>query len=62
MARKCAFCGKKPMFGNRISHANNATRRRFNPNIRKMRVVVNGVKKRVIICSDCLSAGKAVRT
>jgi large subunit ribosomal protein L28 len=61
MSRKCEICGKKPMFGNRISHSNNATRRRFNPNIRKMRVVVDGVKKRVTICTDCLSAGKVTR-
>lgn len=61
MSRKCDVCGKKPLFGNRISHSNNATHRRFNPNIRKMRVVVDGMKKRIYICTDCLSAGKVER-
>ncbi len=58
MSRKCEICGKGPMFGNRISHAHNVTRRRFNPNVQKMRVLVNGNKKRMNVCTSCLSAGK----
>lgn len=33
MSRKCQVTGKKIMFGNNVSHANNKTRRRFLPNI-----------------------------
>jgi large subunit ribosomal protein L28 len=33
MARVCAVNGKKPQFGNNVSHANNKTRRRFQPNL-----------------------------
>lgn len=33
MAKVCAVTGKKPMFGNNVSHANNKTRRRFEPNL-----------------------------
>ncbi|MDP9127988.1 MAG: 50S ribosomal protein L28 [Pseudomonadota bacterium] len=33
MARVCTVSGKKPSFGNNVSHANNKTRRRFQPNI-----------------------------
>lgn len=33
MARVCNVSGKKPQFGNSVSHANNKTRRRFQPNI-----------------------------
>ncbi|MEJ2678764.1 MAG: 50S ribosomal protein L28, partial [Gemmatimonadota bacterium] len=33
MARECYVCGKKPRFGNNVSHANNKTRRRWNPNL-----------------------------
>lgn len=61
MSRKCEVCGKKPQFGNRISHSHNTTRRRFNPNIQKMRVLVNGAKRRMNICTACLSAGKVDR-
>ncbi len=33
MARVCAVTGKKPRFGNKVSHANNKTRRRWQPNL-----------------------------
>ena len=35
-----------------------ATRRRFNPNLQKVRVLLNGVAKRAYICTKCLKAGK----
>ena len=33
MPKVCAVTGKKPTYGNRVSHANNKTRRRFEPNL-----------------------------
>ncbi len=33
MSRVCQVTGKRPMTGNKVSHANNKTRRRFLPNI-----------------------------
>ena len=33
MARVCTVSGKKPLFGNNVSHANNKTRRRWQPNL-----------------------------
>ncbi|MBT3216292.1 MAG: 50S ribosomal protein L28 [Candidatus Marinimicrobia bacterium] len=35
MSRMCDVTGKKPMFGNNVSHAKNRTRRRFNINLQK---------------------------
>lgn len=40
MARKDQITGKKPMFGNHVSHANNKVRRRFNVNLQKKRFYV----------------------
>lgn len=37
MAKVCVVTGKKPMFGNNVSHANNRTRRRFEPNLHNKR-------------------------
>lgn len=37
MSRLCDITGKKPMFGNNVSHAKNRTRRRFNVNLQKKR-------------------------
>ncbi len=58
MSRKCEVCGKGPQFGHRISHAHNVSKRRFNPNVQKMRVLVDGTRKRMTVCTSCLSAGK----
>ena len=33
MARVCQVTGKGPMVGNKVSHANNKTKRRFMPNL-----------------------------
>ena len=35
MSRVCQVTGKKPMFGNNVSHAHNKSRRRFNVNLQK---------------------------
>src|SRR2546429_1453560 len=58
MAPKCEFCGKAPHFGNVISHANNTRRRRWNPNLKRVRAVVAGVRKQVRVCTACIRAGK----
>ena len=37
MSRMCDVTGKRPMYGNKVSHANNKSRRRFNINLQKKR-------------------------
>lgn len=37
MSRVCQVTGKRPMTGNKVSHANNKTKRRFLPNIQQRR-------------------------
>ena len=59
MAAVCAVCGKGPGTGNKVSHANNNTRRRWLPTLQPARIVTdNGTRKRVRVCTDCLSAGR----
>jgi large subunit ribosomal protein L28 len=58
MSMKCEVCGKKPTYGNVISHANNTRRRRWNPNLRRVRAVVEGVRKQVRVCTQCLRSGR----
>ena len=40
MARKCKLTGKGPVVGNNVSHANNRTKRRQLPNLRKKRIYI----------------------
>lgn len=58
MPRVCYSCGKIPSVGNNVSHANNRTRRRWLPNLQRVRVLEDGVVKRVRVCSRCIKAGK----
>ncbi|MCI0403264.1 MAG: 50S ribosomal protein L28 [Acidobacteria bacterium] len=57
MAKRCELCGRGPMTGNRVSHAHNVRRRRWNINLRLVRAFVNGVRKRVRVCTDCIRSG-----
>jgi len=61
MAQVCDICGKGPQFGNKISHAHNVSRRRWNVNLRPVRARVNGANKRVRVCTTCLKSGKVVK-
>lgn len=45
------------MVGNNVSHANNKTRRRWNPNLRKIKALHNGRVRRMRVCTRCLRAG-----
>ncbi|WP_022918618.1 50S ribosomal protein L28 [Ruania albidiflava] len=61
MAATCDVCGKAPSFGHSISHSHRRTKRRWNPNIQKVRTVTNGTPMRLNVCTSCLKAGKVVR-
>ena len=59
MARMCYVCGKHPSTGNKVSHANNKSRRRWLPNLQSVKIVDReGVRRRVRVCTGCLAAGK----
>lgn len=61
MARSCELCGKQAGVGNRVSHANNKTRRRWRPNLQNVRALVNGGVQHVRVCTRCLRSGKIVK-
>ncbi len=74
MSRRCEICGKTSSVGNSITrsgspkykggiglHTGGITKRRFYPNVQKIRIIVNGTVKRTRVCSRCLKAGKVQR-
>ncbi len=61
VSRICDVCGKKPSFGFNISHSHHKTKRRWNPNIQKVRVTENGTTERKNVCTKCLKANKVTR-
>ncbi|HEY4683667.1 MAG TPA: 50S ribosomal protein L28 [Candidatus Acidoferrales bacterium] len=61
MAQRCEVCGKGPQVGNRISHAHNVTSRRWNVNLKRLRVVVGGSRRRMRVCAACIRAGRVTK-
>jgi len=58
MSRICDICNKGPLNGNLRSHAMNATKRRYYPNLQKITAEVAGVIKSIKICTSCLKKQK----
>ncbi len=59
MAKRCEICGKGPIVGNNVSHAHNLTRRRWLPNLQKIKVETdNGTVTRMRVCTSCIRSGK----
>ena len=61
MAATCDVCGKGPGFGHNISHSHRRTKRRWNPNIQRVKALVNGAPKRLHVCTGCIKSGKIVK-
>ena len=61
MSRVCEICGKKPIVGSNISHAHNVTKRRFNPNLQRVRAISNGRVKKMDVCTTCIKSGHVVK-
>ncbi|MCK9328494.1 MAG: 50S ribosomal protein L28 [Candidatus Cloacimonetes bacterium] len=58
MSRICDICGKGPLNGNLRSHAMNATKRKYYPNLQKIKAEINGDIKTIKICTSCLKSNK----
>ncbi|MCF0109416.1 MAG: 50S ribosomal protein L28 [Erysipelotrichaceae bacterium] len=59
MSKVCAVTGKKAMSGNRRSHSLRATRRKWNVNLQKVQIMVDGKPQRVRISARALKTLKA---
>lgn len=71
MSRVCEICGKSTAAGRSIARRGRAkrlggvgikttgvTKRKFKPNIQRVRAIVNGGVKRIRICAKCLKSGR----
>ncbi|HEX9258505.1 MAG TPA: 50S ribosomal protein L28, partial [Acidimicrobiales bacterium] len=53
--------GKGPSWGRTVSHSHIRTKRRWNPNIQRVRAIVKGAPTRLYACTACIKAGKVVK-
>ena len=61
VAQRCELCNKGPSVGNNVSHANNKTKRRWLPNLQRVRARVDGSVRRLRVCTRCIRSGKVVK-
>ena len=61
MSRVCAICAKKPGFGHNRSRSLVATKRRFDPNLQKVRILLDGSPTRAYVCTRCMKSGRVVK-
>ncbi|MBI1862386.1 MAG: 50S ribosomal protein L28 [Deltaproteobacteria bacterium] len=61
MARRCVYCGKTPVVGNKVSHSNIKTKLRHFPNLQKVRATLDGLVQRVYVCTRCLRSGSLIK-
>ena len=57
MSRVCEVCGKGPMVGYNVSHAHNKTKKRWYPNLQRVRTMKNGQILRMRVCTSCIKSG-----
>lgn len=71
MAKECEICGKGAVVGNHIIrhglskksggiglHTTGITKRRFMPNVQRVRIKAGGNTRTARVCTSCIKAGK----
>lgn len=61
MSRKCQLTGRGPQIGNKVSHAHNLTKRRWDINLQKVRVLVDGRVVRMRVSTKAIKSGLIVK-
>ncbi len=58
MSKQCEICGKKPIKSAKLTFSHKQIVKTQEPNLQKVKAVVNGSVKRINVCTSCLRAGK----
>ncbi|MTI96750.1 MAG: 50S ribosomal protein L28 [Firmicutes bacterium] len=61
MAKTCAVCAKGVRSGFQLSHSHIRTKRRWSPNLQRVKADLDGTVKRIYVCTRCLKSGKVKR-
>ena len=62
MAKYCEVCHKGVVSGNNVSHSNRKTKRKWAPNVQRVKVVEDGTVTRKYVCTRCLHSGLVQRS
>ena len=61
MGKHCEICGKAPVKAATRTFSNIKVVHTQEPNLQSVKAVVNGVVKKITVCTSCLKAGKVTK-
>ena len=57
MSRRCDLTGRGPQVGHKVSHAHNLSKKRWNINLQKVRVIIDGRVQRIRVSTKAIKSG-----
>lgn len=61
MAAICEICEKKPQFNYQVSFSHRRSKRRWAPNVQRIRIWDGKSARRANVCTSCIKSGKVTR-
>ena len=61
MSKICVPAVRPPLIGNNVSHSHRHTKRRFDPNLQRVRILVDGHPQNAYVCTRCLNSGEVTK-
>ena len=58
MARRCELTGKGVLVGHAVSHANNKSKRVWEPNLQKVKAMIDGAVRSIRVCTRCIRSNR----
>jgi len=58
MSKVCEVCGKGPDIGRQVSYSGKHNKKKRSPNVQRIRVIYQGQRRRMWVCTHCIKAGK----
>jgi len=58
MPKTCEICGKGPIFGQSVSHSHKATKKKWNPNLQRVKADTKSGVQKIWVCTRCIRSGK----
>jgi len=56
--KRCQICGKQSSTGHMVSHSKRRTKRRWLPNLQRIKIKLNGQVTRAYVCTSCIRSDK----
>lgn len=61
MGKMCEICGKGPVFGQTLSHSHKASKKKWNPNLQRVKTSTKSGVKQIWVCTRCIRSGRVVK-